>query len=72
MALSDMANDPFALSPGALRHQKLSLTHSDGVNGPADITGQPSPSIACRPPQHCHVAPSTPGNDPEGPLVTGV
>ncbi|KAK9916760.1 hypothetical protein WJX75_006642 [Coccomyxa subellipsoidea] len=38
MALSDMANDPFALSPGALRNQKLSLTHSDGVNGPADIT----------------------------------
>ncbi len=39
MALSDMENDPYALSPGAMRNQKLSLTHSDGVNGPADITG---------------------------------
>jgi len=39
MPLADMAKDPLALSPHALRNEKLGMTHSDGVNGPADITG---------------------------------
>lgn len=39
MSLAEMAQDPYALSPTAVRMGKPSMTHSDGVNGPADITG---------------------------------
>lgn len=39
MSLEDMAQDPYALSPTAVRMGKPSMTHTDGVNGPADITG---------------------------------
>ena len=40
-----MAHDPYAASAGATRNAKLGMTHSDGVNGPADITG--APTLGC-------------------------
>ena len=44
MPLADMAKDPYAMSPTALKTNVTSLTSTDGVNGPADISGAvPSP-----------------------------
>ncbi len=39
MPLADMAQDPYAMSPTAMKTNVTSLTSTDGVNGPADISG---------------------------------
>lgn len=39
MPLPELAKDPYATNPSAWRNDKLGMTSTDGVNGPADITG---------------------------------
>jgi len=41
MPLADMARDPYAMSPTALKTNTNSMTSTDGVNGIADISGVP-------------------------------
>jgi hypothetical protein len=48
MPLAEMAADP-----GAHAARKPGLTHTDGVNGPTDITGAPCPAVLAVPPQQC-------------------
>ena len=50
MPLADMAKDPYAMSPTALKTNVTGLTSTDGVNGPADISGavlSPVPAQPC-------------------------
>ncbi len=42
MPLADMAQDPYATSANALKTNVPGLTSTDGVNGPADISGAPA------------------------------
>ena len=51
MPLADMAKDPYAMSPTAMKTNVTSLTSTDGVNGPADISGAASLSV---PASHLH------------------
>lgn len=41
MLLEEMARDPYAMSPTALRTNMPGMTSTDGVNGIADISGAP-------------------------------
>ena len=42
MPLDEMAKDPYAKSASALKTNVPGMTSTDGVNGPADISGGPS------------------------------
>ena len=41
MPLEEMARDPYAMSPTALKTNMPGMTSTDGVNGIADISGAP-------------------------------
>ena len=41
MLLEEMARDPYAMSPTALKTNMPGMTSTDGVNGIADISGAP-------------------------------
>ena len=46
MPLAEMAQDPYAKSASALKTNVPGMTSTDGVNGPADISGLPvSPDL---------------------------
>ena len=42
MPLAEMAQDPYAKSASALKTNVPGMTSTDGVNGPADISGGPA------------------------------
>ena len=49
MPLEEMARDPYAMSPTALKTNVPGLTSTDGVNGIADISGAPPAAGAAIP-----------------------